>query len=190
MKKGEVVLVISIIFGFILYALEVPGGLALMVLSFALLSMLYFYFGFAFFNDIRLRNIFSSESYRSVTSNKIIGAIAAGISISITVVGLLFKLMRWPGSVVMLTVGISSLTVIAIICIVKFRKFSNDYYTRILNRCVVAGALAILIMILRKAPAEDIESQQESPRKIHDSIPNFVLKHDSKNFVFTDNLDC
>ncbi len=174
MKKTELILLISIMLGFVLKSFEVPGGLALMIFSFCILSIMYFYFGFAFFNGIRMRNIFSAQSYAGLTTNKIVGAIAVGLSLSATIIGIMFKVMHWPGALVIIYIGMAPLIVIAIISAVKYSIYASDYYARILNRCVIVVAGAILLITIKATQNPEIESHENAPKRIYDSIPNYA----------------
>ena len=62
MKKIEIILGITAICGVIIKFIFMRSEL--MTLAFLMLAMLYSNFGFALFNDIRLRDIFKKASYK------------------------------------------------------------------------------------------------------------------------------
>ena len=136
MKKAEIIIasltVISLVLKLVLDYF--PGINFLTVLLLSFLSMLYFHLGFAIFNTIRLRKVFNKESYKNISALKIFGSIAAGLSLSITIIGILFKVMHWPGASVNLIFGFSGILMVSVLSIVKYLKTKSPYYTKILSR--------------------------------------------------------
>jgi hypothetical protein len=56
------------------------------------LTVIYYPFGFLFFNQIRLRDIFKRAAYKDTNAYKIIIAIITGLGFSTICIGSLFKL--------------------------------------------------------------------------------------------------
>ena len=158
--------------------LQWPGGNVIMIFSVALLCQIYSLFGFAFFSGIRFRDIFKSESYNSLSKAKIIGAVCTGAALSLTLLGILFSIMSWPGGTFNIIVGCVLLFVISAIAMIKYRKFKSAYYSRILNRTVSAFAIAVAVAQLNIQPrspmVDEIENEIKVSRKLHDSIPNRI----------------
>lgn len=150
MKKGEVILIIIAFIALLLNVLFIPGGGVLTVLTFSSLSMLYFYFGFALFNDIPLRKIFKKESYKEVRSARTVGAVGAGMALSITTVGIMFKFQAWPGSELNLLIGVLGLVIVTIVGLIKCSKNKSEYYTRIFKRAAIFGGLGLILIITPK----------------------------------------
>ena len=67
-------------------------GLLPLILSLLVLSTLYCYFGFALFNNIRLKEIFKKDRHTEISVLRIIGAVFSGMILSTYVIGILFKL--------------------------------------------------------------------------------------------------
>ena len=92
MKKSEkifgILFAIAIIFKLALY----PGGRIISTVSMTLLACIYFYFGFAFFNNIKLKNVFNRKSYEGISVLRILGSIGTGMVLSTVCLGTLFKL--------------------------------------------------------------------------------------------------
>lgn len=105
MKKAEISLILIILVLLTLALLNVPGMGLLMALFCPLLSILYFWFGFALFNDIPLKHIFKRKSYTDIPARNIILSVLMGIFISLIPIGILFKIQFWPGTSVFLKVG-------------------------------------------------------------------------------------
>lgn len=147
MKKAEIIIVTLSIIALAMNLLLAPGGGVLTVLALSTLSIIYFYLGFALFNDIRLRKIFKKDSYKEISSSRILGAVGAGITLSMTTIGLMFKFQSWPGADLNLGVGLFGLLIVTIIGLTKYFKNKSDYYTRIFKRAAIFGGLGLIIML-------------------------------------------
>jgi hypothetical protein len=150
MKKTEIILATLSIIALGLNLLLIPGGGVLTVLTLSALSMIYFYFGFALFNDIRLRIIFKKDSYKEISSLKILGAVGAGLALSMTTIGLMFKFQSWPGADINLGAGLFGLLIVTIVGLIKYSKNKSGYYTKIFKRAAIFGGLGLLLMLAPK----------------------------------------
>lgn len=148
MKLTEKILGIIILIGIILMLIPIPGGSILAILGVGLLSLLYFYLGFAFFNGIRARNMFKKASYVGIKGIRIAGAILTGMSLSTVVVGILFKVMLWNGASSMLLISFVPLLVLIVISTIKYLPNKEIYYKNILVRSAVFGGIALFLLIL------------------------------------------
>lgn len=150
MKKTEIIITtLTVIFLLLKLTLNYfPGINVFTVLLLSLLSLLYFHLGFAVFNNIRLRKIFKKESYKNISTLKIFGSIAAGLTLSIMIMGILFKVMHWPGASVNLIFGFTGVLIISVICIIKYLKVKSSYYTKILSRNLVFGGIAFFLIVI------------------------------------------
>lgn len=147
MKKTEKIFVTLSIISLVLNFLLILGGGILTVLTLSTLSMIYFYLGFALFNDIRLRKIFQKDSYKEISYLRILGAVGAGLSLSITTLGLMFKFQSWPGAEISLGAGLFCLLTVTIIGLIKYSKIKSDYYTRIFKRAAIFGGLGLIVIL-------------------------------------------
>jgi len=136
------------IIGILIYFLDWPYGNELIILSLFGLSCLYFYFGFALFNNISFRGIFKKESYKNVSTWRIVGAIAAGFSISIVLLGVLFKIFRWPFGNQLLIIGVNFLSIVFLGSLFKVIKDKRPFYQRVLVRIVFFGILGYFFLFL------------------------------------------
>ena len=127
---------------------DVPGTSIFLILAFGILSLLYFFLGFALFNQIRFRDIFKKISYQNIKPLRILGAVGTGISLSITLNGILFKVMFWPGSYTNMIVGIFSLLIIVVFSLIKNSKNKSDYYAKILSRSILFGLIALTLSFI------------------------------------------
>lgn len=175
MKKTEIILALLCVIAIILNITLVPGGIFLTLLSLMFLSMLYFGFSFLLLNQIRLRNIFKMESYQGVSAIQIIGAIGAGFTLSMLLGGMMFKLLRWPGSSVQLIASLFMAMIIVITCSIRYFMNRSAYCKRILLRTVSIGTIALILFMIpgasitrfkyRNYPAylEAFEKHQQNP---------------------------
>jgi len=149
MRRLELyVLPIVALVGLLIYFLDWPYGNELIIISLFGLSCLYFYFGFAIFNKISFRKIFKKESYKGISVWRIIGAICTGISISILLLGVMFKIFRWPFGNQLLIIGVNFLNVVFIIGFFKIIKEKRSFYQRLMVRVVFFGLLGYLFIFL------------------------------------------
>lgn len=129
-KTLTAIFLISVILKFI----DLPGASLLLIFSLLFLSLLYFLFAFYFFPD---KNLKQQNLGLSITG---------GIAISLLVIGILFKLMFWPGSSITLLAGILLTFIIGII-IFKFSGKTDEslkiYYKNFITRIVFWLGLAL-----------------------------------------------
>jgi len=147
MKKLEKILGIIAIITLVLHLNNVSGATLLMSLTFFTLTFIYFYLGFAFFNNIRLRDITKKESYKGVNTMKILGAIFGGLTLSITLLGILFKLQFWPGASLLLIIGLSALLIVTIISLIKYKVNKSHLYKNIIIRAAIIGICGIILLM-------------------------------------------
>ena len=178
MKKTEVALILITIIGLIIRLLQWPGGNLLMILCITLLSLMYFIFGFAFFNGLRIREVLKKESYVALNKMKIFGAFLTGIASSIGVLGILFSLMYWPGAMFNVIFGSILLSLISVIALIKYSNNKSKYYSRILTRSVSIMVIAIAFSQIKvpisQTQEENIENEIQMSRTINDSLPSRV----------------
>jgi hypothetical protein len=162
MKQTEkILIVLSIVFLILNIFFIFPGGNMLFILTIMLLTFIYFFLGFALFNNIKFRKIIKKESYVNISSLKTLGAVSAGISLSITAIGILFKVMFWPGSYTNLKFGIISLIIITIISLVKNFKSKSDFYNKILKRSILFAGIAIILIFISNQDLAEIKYRNE-----------------------------
>ena len=157
MKKAEIIIGILSLIGLALNILLVPGGNIVIILTMGMLSLLYGYFSFALFNGIKFRAIFKKESYKGISTWRIVGAVGAGLALSMSVIGMLFKFQSWPGAVVELEFGLFWLFIVTIIGTIKYLTTQSEYYTGILKRVALYGGIALLLALMPKTAWVEIK---------------------------------
>ena len=154
MKKFEIIVGIIAICGIIIKFIFMRSEL--MTLAFLMLAILYFYFSFAFFNGIRLRDIFKKASYKDTNAKRIIGAIGLGFFISLLIMGILFKLQFWPFAITKLFTGLVGTGIIFSIALIFYSRNNSKYYKRVFTRIFIYGSLGLVFYLIPTATIFDI----------------------------------
>ncbi len=148
MNKLEKIVGVIVLIALILKLTMIPGGGILIVLSLSILSIIYFPFGFALFNQIEIKRILKRDSYKGLSALRIVGAIGVGMALSLICIGILFKLQHWPGSTSNLLTGLFTSLIVLIIALIRYFKTKSDFYIRIIKRLLIIGGLALLIILV------------------------------------------
>jgi len=145
MKRFEKIFGIVFLIALVFKLLTWPGGGILATISLTPLMFFYNFFAFAFFNNIRLKNIFTGKSYQGISVLRIIGSIVSGWGLAALCVGILFKIMHWPGANSMLLSGFITIIVVLAIVLIKFFRSKNDFYKMVLLRIAIIGGFGLLL---------------------------------------------
>ena len=141
MKKAEIVLgaiaVIAILMNFFL----ISGGGILTIVSLSSLWLMYCFFGIALLNNIRLRSIGNKEAFQDVSKYQKVGAVGAGIALSAVILGILYKVLMWPGSQVTLYSGLIMLSIVFVVSLIKKSKSKASLYSNVIKRSVIIGLI-------------------------------------------------
>jgi len=135
LMKTEKSLGVLFLIGLLFRLMHWSGGDFLLIITLSALSMVYFPLSFYFFSGKNLKDQNMPLS------------IAAGLFLSITTTGVLFKLMYWKGSQPLLLIGTGAgliLLVIALLMKSKKDTFIN-YYRQMLVRTGLLGGLALVL---------------------------------------------
>ncbi|GAA4311839.1 hypothetical protein GCM10023115_32340 [Pontixanthobacter gangjinensis] len=125
----------------ILYKLLLGNELnTILLISMAGLSLFYTYFSFIYFNGISLKRIFKKDEYRRISTSKMLGSIALGIGLGITILGVLWSLMSWPFNSYY-SLGIPLLIFIGFFAFIKFSATRAEAYIKMLKRIIVVGII-------------------------------------------------
>lgn len=137
MKTEKVFAGLSLL-GFILFKFNVPGGNFIFVISLLILALLYFPFGFYFISE-------KSIKLNTLTS------VVFGWLLNMTIIGILFKLMHWPGAAIMLLVGIITALPLSAYSYTKFKSSEKEnqlYYKNLLIRSITLLIFSIFVFII------------------------------------------
>ena len=152
MKRFEIICGVVFLIALIFKIAFWPGGSILATLSMTLLACFYFIFGFAFFNNIRLTNIFNNKSYQDISELRFIVPIGVGCGLSTLCIGILFKMMHFPGGSMVLHTGLLIILIAAIIALVNFFRSKSEFYKTIFLRIIIIGGLGLFLAF----PSSDI----------------------------------
>lgn len=148
MRLLEKILAIGVLVSVILKFGLIPGGEISLLASTLLVTIIYYPFGFLFFNQIRLRDTFKKAAYKNVTALTVILSIITGIGLSITCVGSLFKLFHFAGANEMLTVGLITIFIVSLVAVVSFMRQNEMDSKFLLMRTGIIGSIGMVLLIL------------------------------------------
>ena len=149
-RKVEKVLVVFIIIGVLFKILHFPGAYPLIILGVGSLSIVYFLSGVINKSGTPkwLEKIFTDENQ----NNFLVPNLVFGYVFSIGLIGILFKVMRYPGEGPMLTVAISGFAIAFLFSYFrlkdKFMEKVSPYFTRIF---IIGGLVAVFYAIPKEA---------------------------------------
>ena len=146
MKQTEIILGTTIVLLMLLrLGFTYPYAALLVSLLTLFLSLLYAIFSFALLNQIRFRNAFQKESYKGISTLRVIGTIGTGFVLSIITISALYKYQSWPYGNYILLVGLISLLPIFVIVAYKFIKYKSTFYTALLIRLSLISFVGVLL---------------------------------------------
>ncbi len=157
MKKLELIIGLSSILSLILNLLLVSGGGVMTVLMLSIYSMLYFALSFIILNNIELKNAFKKESYKGISTARIIGSIATGIALSITIIGVLFKFQSYPGANLELINGLTGMIIVLIVGLIRYIKTKNKFYINVFKRLLIVGGFGLILILMPKGMLIDVK---------------------------------
>ncbi len=137
MKITEIILSILFAFGLFLRFIQLPGSSALIVMSLTIISYYYYIFGFAIFNDIKIKNIFLKKSYNNKSPLKIIFSVFLGMSVALITNGVLFELQNWKINTNLTLMGIISALIVLALYYFILKKEINNWKTVYLRSIII-----------------------------------------------------
>lgn len=137
--RTEKTLAVVFVVAVLLMLFHVPGEGIITVISLSTLSMLYFPGAFYFFSDkdIKRQNLGLS--------------IVSGLLLSLIPLGILFKIMHWPGGEMYLLLGsVSAPIILAFVYILKTKAADEltTYYKNMVQRTSVLAVLALTFYLI------------------------------------------
>jgi hypothetical protein len=163
------------VIGSVLILSSTSGGAGMLVLSLGFLSLLYFLGGY--FQPVQTEQKFSVK----VALVKVL----SGFTLSVLVIGLLFKLMVWSGAAVMLLIGICGTVVVAIIA---FALTHAEYNVAgILRRSAIWSGLGAVLFLTSSTtlfalhnPDDPVLIEKFKTREAHPDDP--AIQSDFDNY--------
>ncbi|MFA6060317.1 MAG: hypothetical protein WC756_19105 [Taibaiella sp.] len=149
MKKTEIVIVAISLIAIVLRLFSIEGGVLLSTLSFGILSLFYLFFGILLLNKIPIKGVFKKNAYSNLNWKRLLWSFVTGISLSIAIVGFLFKLNKWEGASMMLIVGIVILLLITAITLIRYIPKPSMFHSGVFIRSGIVTIASIILMIFR-----------------------------------------
>ena len=148
MGRFEKIFGILFLIALIFKIASIPGGSVMLTIALSSFACFYFFFGIAIFNKIGQENIFDKKSYKGISTLRIIGSFCAGWGLSVFCIGILFNIMQFPGEKIILLVGSITISIVAIIALVRFLQSKTDFYKTILLRIAIIGGLGLFSLLI------------------------------------------
>lgn len=157
MKRIEWILLVITLIGVVFIFAFIPGGNILFSFSLLLLSIIYYCLGFAIFNNINLKVVFKKASYSGLSQLRIVGSVLAGMSFSTLIIGMVFKMLNWPGSRIAMLLGLSAMLVLLVISAIKFISKKENFYKNMIVRTSVFIVFTMPLIIFSQYKIEKFQ---------------------------------
>lgn len=144
MKRTEIVLSILVVVAGLAFFFNVPIAGVVLTVSVSAMAVLY-YLAPLLFNDIRLRDVTKDGAFANVPVVYLILGFIAGQNLALLCIGMLFKLMLWPGSEMLLRVGLYALGGWLLVIVGFSLRFKGRLLVNYLKRAIPIGGLALLL---------------------------------------------
>jgi hypothetical protein len=144
MKFVEKVLIVLSVISLMLIFSQLDGSAALAMLSLTLLALFYFLPGILFFSGIGLREAFKG-ALKNIKIVTLVSSFFIGNALSIFCIGMLFRLLHFPGANEMLMAGFIPATAMLVIMLLKFFKDRSQQSRLALSRLVPFMILAFVL---------------------------------------------
>ena len=118
---------------------------------------MYLLLGFAFFSNIPLKGAFKSDMYKGIKSIQVIGGAGLGWGLSIILIGIMFAILKYPMSSLLMIVGIIFSLIFIILLLILLYRLNNTAIKTQLTRGIVLVSITIILLAL---PAYSIEKVQ------------------------------
>ena len=148
MKKLELVLITGALIGLVLGLLNVPYHSLITSLFLLALGTIYFYLGFALFNEIPFGKIFKPESYNGLGKWRLGIAVGTGIGLSQLTIGFLFAINKYPMTRSFLSLGLVITALMLLLALIRNKSEKHRFYWIISLRCatfIIIGAIVLLL---------------------------------------------
>lgn len=150
MKRLEPLLILLFLLAMVLNLNMFPFGEILTIISLTSLAIYYFYFSSVIFSGLEFKDIKNKIALGSISPKRKLLSFGTGICLGLSLIGILFYLMMWPGTSLNLGSGLLGLLVISILSYIKFLKFQANFHKKLLTRTVPVFVIGTLLFISPK----------------------------------------
>jgi lipid-A-disaccharide synthase-like uncharacterized protein len=148
MKNIELILGIAATIASLMVLFLIPFGGPLAAICLSSLSVFYMLFGIVIFNNTSIRNLLSKKDYEDVLTIHFLATLGMGFAMSSALIGILFKIMRWPNASLMLGCGLFFMFNIFMIAFYRYHKTNQPVYPIIFRRMVLIGGAGLLLFLI------------------------------------------
>jgi len=135
-KILSIIFIISLLFKFFGW----PGGSAILIISLMSLTFCYFPLGFYFLNE---KNVFKQKLGTSILF---------GWLLPVTIIGVEFKFMYWPGYHNMLTIGVATAAILLVVSYMMNQKANTEetkhYHKNLLTRTLIIFCVSLITLLI------------------------------------------
>lgn len=142
MKRIEIMLVGLMVIALIMKIYHLPGAGILLTAASLSLAFIYALLGVTNFDEISIKRIFQQKLDISINNKDQLLGFVTGMSLSVGVISILFKVQHWPSSNMML---LASMLTLAIISIILARFYVNKKDIKYLN--IFQRAIAVICIL-------------------------------------------
>lgn len=159
MKRIELLLAALCLIALTLNALLIPFSAELLIISLSTLALFYMQCSTALMNnlDVSLKDLKNKEIYASISPKRKVGTFFAGISIAISIIGMLFYFQFWPGTSLNITTGLVGLLAVLLFSGYKFYNTHDPFYFSVIKRVAVFFTLGVVLMLIPRTTWLDIK---------------------------------
>lgn len=148
MKLIEIILAVFAVAGISLKFAHFPGAGILLGLSAAGFSFLYLYLGSAILLNISIKNLFKSETLRQISGLGLAAAITGGIALSSLIIGVLFRIQHYPGTIFILICGLLPLVASFTLSLFSSKPDNITFQKRLFLRAACVAVMFGLSFLL------------------------------------------
>ena len=159
----EKILVGLFVFGMVLKEFHLPGADALLIFSATFASVYYYVMGFFLMNDLSIKGILKNKNIRTLNPALILGPIIAGWDFSVIIIGILFKIMLFPGADNMLFSGLILITILVIVAHFVIRNQYPEVFKRFFIRAGIFVFGAVIFSLISNDAIIDHRYGEEHP---------------------------
>jgi hypothetical protein len=148
MKRLEQILAVIVLISLVMKLFSIPFAGELFTLSVSILIIMYTYFGWLLFNDIRLRNMTKRVYYVGIPKSRIICTIGLGFGTGLVSSGVLFRIQLWPMTNEVVIFGLIVTSVSLLIILLASLKSTGKLLKRNIIRIttvVILGTASLFV---------------------------------------------
>jgi glucan phosphoethanolaminetransferase (alkaline phosphatase superfamily) len=142
MKTVERIFIAIALTGFAFRALHLPFGSLLLITGLCGVTIMYMYLTLPLLHGVRLREMLKKEAYEPTSPKRMLGSILSGVSLALTLMGVLFYLQFWPHYHLHLYVGVVGLCIAIIVAASRYTA-SNSFYRRLYQRIIPVAFIGL-----------------------------------------------